>query len=213
MTDEQHHPLGPYLLGGLAPAERHAFETHLQECEQCQAELVASAAIPSLLARAPQARTAPRQPDTLASLLDTAAARRRSTTRRSRLLAAAAAVCLLTAGAATGFAARSTHTDQSATGRSVPITAIRGSHLTGNVRLVNKTWGTALTLTASGLPRRGTFTLQAFDATGRPQQSAVWSATPDGTVTVTGATAVHPRSLTSVTVSAADGTVLATATA
>lgn len=211
MTDEQHHPLGAYLLGGLAPAERNAFEAHLHDCEQCHTELAASAGIPSLLARAPQTPSAPLRLDALTSLLHCAATQRRSTTRRNRLLAGAAAVCLLTAGAATSFAARSTHTDRPATGRSVPIAAARSSHLSGDVHLTNKTWGTELTLTASGLPRHGTFTLQAYDTNGRPQQSAVWSATPDGTVTVTGATATHPGTLTSVTVSTTDGTVLATA--
>lgn len=213
MTDEQHHPLGAYLLGGLTPPQRLDFEIHLDACELCQAELLASAAIPSLLARAPQIDSAQPQPGSLAALLRAAATQRRFVARRQAGLAVAAAVCLLTAGAATGFAVRSTQTDRSAAGRSVTIIATGSSHLTGDVRLTNKPWGTALTLTASGLPRRGTFSLQTLDAAGRPQQSAVWSATPDGTVTVTGAAAVHPSSMTSLTISAADGTVLATAAA
>jgi hypothetical protein len=43
--------VGALLLGGLAPAERREFLTHLPECSTCRAEIVELAPLPSLLGR------------------------------------------------------------------------------------------------------------------------------------------------------------------
>jgi hypothetical protein len=51
MTCRQNVSLGAYLLGALDPAERSAFEEHLETCPACQAELLRLAPLPGLLQR------------------------------------------------------------------------------------------------------------------------------------------------------------------
>jgi len=40
-----------YVLGALAPAERHAYEEHLQQCPDCLDDVTQIAAMPGLLRR------------------------------------------------------------------------------------------------------------------------------------------------------------------
>ena len=42
---------GAYVLGALGTADRHAFERHLPECADCQAEVCRLAGLPGLLSR------------------------------------------------------------------------------------------------------------------------------------------------------------------
>jgi hypothetical protein len=51
MTCRQNVSLGAYLLGALDPAERSAFEEHLETCPSCRAELLRLAPLPGLLQR------------------------------------------------------------------------------------------------------------------------------------------------------------------
>jgi hypothetical protein len=51
MTCRQNVSLGAYLLGALDPAERSAFEEHLDTCPDCRAELLRLAPLPGLLQR------------------------------------------------------------------------------------------------------------------------------------------------------------------
>ncbi|WP_406045047.1 zf-HC2 domain-containing protein [Micromonospora sp. NBC_00898] len=43
--------IGSYLLGALAPGERHEFDKHLPTCHDCRTELISLAALPGLLTR------------------------------------------------------------------------------------------------------------------------------------------------------------------
>ncbi|CAM3768678.1 anti-sigma factor [Kibdelosporangium persicum] len=51
MTCRQTVSLGAYLLGALDPADRPAFERHLDECPICTAEMLRLAPLPGLLQR------------------------------------------------------------------------------------------------------------------------------------------------------------------
>lgn len=51
MTCRHSVSLGAYLLGALDPAERSAFEEHLDTCPNCKAELLRLAPLPGLLQR------------------------------------------------------------------------------------------------------------------------------------------------------------------
>jgi anti-sigma factor RsiW len=66
----QHLELGAYVLGGLEPAERLAFEHHLTTCRDCRAELAELAGLPPLLGRL--------SPVAAIAVSDQAAARSRS---------------------------------------------------------------------------------------------------------------------------------------
>lgn len=91
---------GAYVLGALAPEERHAFELHLRECADCRAEVRGLAGLPGLLSRVPlrdvQADEASEPPDTLLpGLLNRV--RRARRTRRAVLISGslALAACLV----------------------------------------------------------------------------------------------------------------------
>jgi len=45
-----------YVLGALSPAERHEFESHLEDCERCRAAVAELGALPGLLGRLDAAR-------------------------------------------------------------------------------------------------------------------------------------------------------------
>ncbi|HMA45862.1 MAG TPA: zf-HC2 domain-containing protein, partial [Frankiaceae bacterium] len=86
--------VGAYLLGGLEPRERAAFETHLAGCDVCREEVADLAGLPALLGRLSADEVLAPLPPMPARPV---AARRRGSIRRPAarrrlLLAAAAAV-------------------------------------------------------------------------------------------------------------------------
>ncbi|MHB8275710.1 MAG: hypothetical protein ACYDC9_13285 [Dermatophilaceae bacterium] len=87
-----------------------------------------------------------------------------------------------------------------------------GVSLSGRASLLDKPWGTSLTLNLTGLPPTGRCILQTSGSGGIREQAATWSATASGSVTVVGATSLHPSDLTGLAVVDQDGQVLGTAT-
>src|SRR5690606_18569951 len=97
---DPHYEVAAYALGVLDPADSEAFEAHLVDCMECQAELLELHEVPAALdlikggaaapvAAAPQPRRAGGEA-AVATLLDRVAARRRRRTRGLWLAVAAA---------------------------------------------------------------------------------------------------------------------------
>ncbi len=212
--------LGSYLLGALDPAERSTVEAHLAGCPACRDELASYAPLPGLMARlsAQEIRadrlTPPRAllPRTLAAVEAERAASRVHLRRWRGLavgvsaLAAAgvAAVLVLPVAVppAPGGAPRGARS----------LVAADGTAAAGTAALESRAWGTQLHLTMRDLPREGTFTAWALDASGTRTPAATWQATRDGRAEVTGAAALPPAALSGLEIVGSNGTrVLATA--
>src|SRR5450631_3987305 len=90
-----------YVLGALSPADRRAFEEHLQSCPACASSVAELAGLPGLMSRVSigQLTAEPEPvPETLLPRLARAVRRERRQRRLAVGVAAAAAACLITAG-------------------------------------------------------------------------------------------------------------------
>lgn len=214
--DEVRLLLGPYVLGGLAAADRRKLEEHLSGCEACRSELARSAPLPALLRRLPVEEamrtddgTEP-TPDSVSAgvlpgLLAAVERDRRRGRRRTALRAVliAATVAAVTALGVVGL--RDARSDATV----MTLTAIGASPAGGDVALVEKPWGTALTLRVSGLPDGGPFVLQVTGAKSLdPEPAATWAATPGGSVEVVGASSIVPDDIAEISVLGPDGEIL-----
>lgn len=203
---ETRNPLGAYLLGGLDADDRATFENHLSTCAPCRDELSRSAALPSLLRSVDHTghpsteQTQPAAAPQLALLLR----RRLRRTRRRRALSAAVAAAVVVTGLVlvppllrpatppTAAVVQLTGTDGAPTGRAV---------------LDPRPWGTAVTLSAVGLPADGPFALEITSRTGNHERAASWGTTSDGHAQVTGATSLPPGSIERLQILGPDGLV------
>lgn len=214
--------LGAYLLGGLDATDRRTLEAHLPGCQECRDELARSAALPGLLRRLPagshtepaDAAVAARPSSSLLpSLLrevdaDRARRRRRTVAGVAGLAAAAAMILVVGLQVATNDAS-----DTAGTAKVASVLVLDspwGLRGAGEAKLVTKPWGTAVTLSASQLPRVGPFTLEVAGTDGRRERAAVWGATSNGVAEVVGATSLRARDIRSVVVIGPDGPVLST---
>ncbi len=163
------HDDAAYVLGALSPAERDAYERHLQSCPSCQQSVADLAGMPGLMARLDPAvanevasvgATAldlPSRPvlspAVLPRLLATAASERRRGWRRSALVAAAAAVLALLLGVGGGvLAADLNRNSGGGTPTAIGSTPASESHamqpvrtglpVSADVRLIDEAWGT-----------------------------------------------------------------------
>lgn len=163
-----------YVLGALSPADRHAYEEHLRECEACQASVQLIAGLPGLLALTSADAIDDPGPPVPETLLPSLIARARSVRRRRRwaagsLLAAAAAAVLVVSGllivhentedalyeAGVGSTAvASAGSSPSTQGSSpagvpdeqTPMTPVVLGPMTATLELTDKKWGTAITV-------------------------------------------------------------------
>ncbi|MGW2083969.1 anti-sigma factor family protein [Streptomyces sp. NPDC001880] len=215
--------IGAYVLGGLGETDRRVLESHLPTCQECRDELALSAPLPGLLRRAP-GMPAPRPPaaresgtdaappasparlDHLLEQVRAADVTRRRRTRRQWLMLAAAFIVVagLGLGAMLPF--------RESTGPSTAFTSAAGYSVSGRATLTTKPWGTAVSVTLADLPAGapGPFVLQVSSMDGRTEQAATWGITPSGSVTVTGASALHIPDIRSVSVMDHAGRMVAT---
>lgn len=127
-----------------------------------------------------------------------------------RWAAAAAAVCLAVGAGAAGAEFLDGHPTRGS-GRTVALTAAAGQHVSGQIGMAGKPWGTSVTVDLANLPGTGTFTLRATDDRGHTEPAATWGATSNGRATVEGATAVPMDVVSRWTVLDANGVILADA--
>ncbi|MEP6816828.1 MAG: zf-HC2 domain-containing protein [Marmoricola sp.] len=203
--------LGPYVLGGLDPADRAQLESHLTTCPSCREELAAYAGLPALLrlgdGPASDSAVEP-DPGALTRTLDSVRSERRRRRRLAVFGAAAASVVVLGLGA-TATALLAGPGDAPPTGpAAMPLVATTGSHARGETRLTPRPWGTSVDLDLSGLPTGQRFAVWVVSKDGTRQQAATWASTPDGVAHVTGASALDRTDVSAVRVTTAAGALL-----
>jgi len=153
-----------YVLGALSPADRAAFEDHLRGCATCRDSVSRLAGMPGLLALTTAADIEQTGPPVPSSLLPGLLARVAATRRRRRWVAVgaiAAAVAVVVALAGTLVlrppvdsagqsppAGTPTTTATTASQPAVlqPMTQVVAGPMTAELELVDKRWGTAITV-------------------------------------------------------------------
>lgn len=176
-----HYEVAAYALGVLDPADSEAFEAHLVECMECQAELVELHEVPAALdlikggaavaAAAPQPRRAGGEA-AVASLLDRVAARRRRRTRGLWLAVAAA----VTVTALTPVVVQQLWPDraeQQATAQTFRA-ASPEKNVQASIALVAKDWGTEVSFELTGVTGPLQCTLVAVSRSGETETVASW---------------------------------------
>lgn len=194
----EHTDVGAYALGLLDDGDRRAFEAHLRGCGACRAELDEVSGTAGILAalgaagaeaedepsltRAPDASPAP------APVIDMMRRRRKADRRFRRgayVLGAAAAAVALAAGIGVGTALNGDGGSPSP----APTQAISGQEFSGKnpgtgasgtVGLVDKGWGTQVSLQLSGIRGPLRCQLEAVSRDGRRSVVAGWRVPDEG---------------------------------
>jgi hypothetical protein len=196
-----------YVMGSLSPADRHAFEAHLAECDLCARNVADLAGLPGILSVVPADQAAlllhdqPELPPTevppatlLPGVFDLAEQRERKRRRRTIWLSAGAAVAAACIALAVTLVATDTlsfgtspHSERIAMEQTVP------SPITADAELVEQSWGTEIKLTcryamptASPTPGAPTgpfeYSFYVTDTDGVTSQAGNWTASPGSTV-------------------------------
>ncbi|MGC5075797.1 zf-HC2 domain-containing protein [Agrococcus sp. DT81.2] len=193
-----------YLLGALSPADRRAFEEHLESCDRCVRSIADVAPTLGLLGRVDPDRAQSLRGDEApqewppvgtgarAALLARAAhdARRRRG-RWTGALATAAAIIVAV------IVAVSALLPPAGGGRAVELAAVVDAPLVASVELASAAWGTRIELecryggdggagASTGLP----YTLVVRDRDGNASEVSSWRAVPGATARLTAATAL-----------------------
>lgn len=210
-----------YVLGALTPADRRAFESHLETCERCRAAVSELAPIPGLLTRAqpffeePDAVAGP--PSNLVDLVAAREAKRQRTARRRIAFAAVGTAAVLALGIAIPAVVQQDTIPEPAA--VVALAPVAATPLTASVSFDNAAWGTSISMTctypaaAPSSPYPGgatatTYTLVVTDAAGETEQVASWTAMPGDTVTLDAGTALTLGQIQTVELRSATGEVL-----
>jgi putative zinc finger protein len=224
---------GVYVLGALAPAQRLAFEAHMDDCAVCRAEVNELAVLPGLLGRLDEpavARVADRlnepamarTPNDATNLIPKVLIRvhRQRRNRRFAALAGAVAVaCLaLFAGLTMPHQTTTPRTSVSATAVAHSMRQVKAdAPISAQVSLWPVDGGTQLRLkctyeTDNYLPTSkspASFQLYVFSRNGAPpQQLGTWSAKPGQTLTIPGQTAWPMTNVARVELRSSNGTPL-----
>jgi hypothetical protein len=214
-----------YVLGALSPADRRAFETHVEQCDLCRAAIadmaptigllsrVASERAQSMLAPAPAAATAMAEgPDAASRERVIDAGVRRS--RRGRgwwigRLTAAAAVIVAVVVIVTGAIL------PPAPAQVVALEPIADVPVTATVELTGVAWGTRIDMVCrygetDGQGDEGwPYALVVTAVDGTTSEVSSWQALPGATARVSAGTALDPDEIASVEIrSVSSGKVL-----
>jgi hypothetical protein len=214
-----------YVLGALSPADRRAFETHVEQCDLCRAAIadmaptigllsrVASERAQSMLAPAPAAATAMAEgPDAASRERVIEAGVRRS--RRGRGwwiggLTAAAAVIVAVVVIVTGAIL------PPAPAQVVALEPIADVPVTATVELTGVAWGTRIDMVCrygetDGQGDEGwPYALVVTAVDGTTSEVSSWQALPGATARVSAGTALDPDEIASVEIrSVSSGKVL-----
>jgi len=223
------HSDAAYVVGALSPADRAAYEEHLRGCEQCRESVSRLAGLPGLLALTTAEdieQAGPPVPETLLPGLLTrvAAARRHRRWVLAGVLAAAVAVVVAlagtlilrtpvdTAGNVAGTTAANSSTAPTTTSVPAflqPMTQVLASPMTASLELVDKRWGTAITVVCQydkNLDRSVAYDLTVIDTDGHLNSAGSWSSVPGASAArVETATAVPRERIASFEVRLPDG--------
>ena len=208
MTDPYAHDDAAYVLGALSPAQRRAFEEHLETCTSCARSVGDLAGLPGLLAGLPADAYAdpgdrPPVPDTM---LPTLLARVRRTRQRTRWLtgAGAAAAVVLVAALTAAVLGNRAEPPSVASPPSQTMEQVRQDQLTATVALQQVAWGTKMHLACryagAWVQPGASYALRVHTKDGETQQIATWKALPDKTMQLDAATSVDPVDIDSLDV-------------
>ncbi|MDF2442245.1 MAG: hypothetical protein JWR01_448 [Subtercola sp.] len=202
-----------YVLGSLAPAERHEYEQHVAGCPDCRAALADLAGMPGLLASVAPAEAfglvhdvveTPAPEQLLPRLL--ARARRARLRRRvfasAGILAVAAAVAVtlvVSLSALTGTPAPASPDDR------LTFTAEVQSPLSAVAVLGEEPWGTRIDWTCTYEGQAGSGTARSYamlvtDRSGEATQVASWTSGPGTTATPTATTSIRRSDISAVSI-------------
>ncbi len=194
-----------YVLGALEPADRRRVEAHLARCESCREALATLASLPGLMSRLslPEAAGGPpaANEEMLTRLMRAAATERR--TARTRWWVAAAAVLLVLGGAVGGVAGY-----RAATAPRWDTVAATHGQVQMTVHLHPTSTGTDLRLQLSGVPAGTRCQLVALSDDAEREVAGWWTASYQGTASISGTTSISYGHLARLTVETASGTVL-----
>jgi Putative zinc-finger len=185
--------LGVYVVGAIEPHERAEVDDHLAQCYECREELAGLASLPALLRRVPadeaeQILAAAPQPDVnvapspelLDSLLAKTAAKRR--TRRVRAIFTTAAAVLIAVGGAAAVteSLASSPNTTAQHGQHTEIATASLGRITATVRYGERTWGTSMSVRATGFPEWTTCKFYVITKDGRRVLVSAWTVGPKG---------------------------------
>jgi hypothetical protein len=187
-----------YVLDALEPAEAEELRLHLVGCAECQPEYDELCGLPNVLHR-----LTPSDVDEIVApvelpaelwedLLARAAARRGRLTRR-RAMSVAAAVAAVAAGFVTGVVLP--HDHPPATVSTTVAATDPHSWVHASITLTSRTWGTQIRLRLSGVTWVQQCMLVVSSANGKRDVAASWLANYQGSLNVTGTTAIPVREI------------------
>lgn len=208
--------LGAWVLGGLDGEQRREVEAHLDDCDDCAAEVAVLSSLPGLLQRLDQQEATeglliPSDDlrDCLLAHVEVSEATLRHRLRQWQVGAAVAAVVAVLAVVA-GFSllddGRPAESDR-VVAAAAPV-APSAADTTGQVAALAWEWGTTVELDVTALPSRETYVLWAVADDGRRQQAGTWGATRSRGARVRGASAIQRDHLDRVEITDVDGEVL-----
>jgi len=213
-----------YVLGALSPGDRRAFEDHLRDCVDCRESVQRLAGMPGLLALTTAETLQDSGPPVPDSLLPGLIARAHSVRRRrvwivGGLLAASIAVILALAGTLvlrpsaenTADAAGTAPSSTAATTPPVepePMAQLVPGPMSASLELVEKRWGTAITVFCKydqDIDTSTPYDLAVVDTDGNLTSAGTWRAVPGVTARVVTATAVPLNRIAALEVQLPDG--------
>ncbi|HLN78546.1 MAG TPA: zf-HC2 domain-containing protein [Nocardioidaceae bacterium] len=203
-----------YVLGALSPAERQAFEDHLESCGSCRRAVSEVAGLPGLLARvdpkeleAGEGGTSPGPvPDTLLPRL-LAEVRRSQRRRRTWGIATGAAAAAAVAAVSVGVTVvqGDGHPSEVAGPPARVMKQVDQAQLSASLAMEDVAWGTRLSITCTYADGRyggelPAYALVVHTRDGAAEQVATWRAVAGKPTTVVAATASRRSEITSVEV-------------
>lgn len=188
--------LGAYLLGALDPAEAERVRTHLGTCGDCRDEHEQLRGLPETLGTlTPYYLEALEAAEPSPGMFDELLRRATDDTRRRRrrrvVLGSSAAAAVLAVAVAGGLA--TTGDAPSAPATTTVSAANDRTDVQASARLTSRSWGTQVALRLSGVAPGQRCVLVARARDGSRETAASWVAAYDGTVDISGTTAI-PRS-------------------
>ena len=216
-----------YVLGALSPGDRRAFEDHLRDCADCRESVQRLAGMPGLLALTTAETLQDAGPQVPDSLLPSLVARARGVRRRQGwlvggLLAASIAAILALVGT---LVLRPSAQDTASTAGPAPFStsastppvepepmfALEPGPMSASLELVEKKWGTAITVFCKydqDIDSSTPYDLAVVDTDGNLTSAGTWRAVPGVTARVVTATAVPRDRIAALEVQLPDGTTI-----
>ncbi|MGN8551004.1 UNVERIFIED_CONTAM: zf-HC2 domain-containing protein [Microbacterium sp. SLM126] len=202
-----------YVLGALSPADRRAFETHLEQCDLCRGAIaemaptigllsrVASERAESMLASAPVAVVVEEEPDAASRSrvidIGTRQARRRRGWWIGGLTAAAAVIVAVVLAVTTSIVSP-------APARVIALEPVVDVPVTATVELTGVAWGTRIEMVCSYGDTDGEgsegwpYALIVTAVDGTTSEVSSWQALPGATARLSAGTALSPDEIAAV---------------